>query len=222
MATRTDSFRIFSGRVRHLGVVTFAVTVIAYGAVHVLANSAPEVFATADTMAITPVATESVLGAAAGAILERPAESAASQTNFYSPAARSFDAVLEQQLFTYLNRQRLAAGVPALTLDAGMTAIARTRSQQLIDQGYFAHTDPYGYTMYVELLRLGGYTGQLAGENLAKNDCSWAASAGRAGDALMASPAHRENMLDSTYTRVGIGEVTAADGTHFYAMVFLG
>ena len=77
--------------------------------------------------------------------------------------------------------------------------------------------------MYVELLREGGYGWRLAGENLAKNNLPSATSAGSAGDALMASPAHRENMLDETYTRVGISEVTAADGlTHYYAMVFLG
>ncbi len=203
--------------------ITFAVTSIAYGTVHVLTNSAPEVFATADTMAIAPVPTELVLSASAGAIIERPAETVSARTNFYAPVARSFDAGLEQQLFAYLNRQRVAAGLPALTLDEGLTSIARTRSQQLIDQNYFAHTDPYGYTMYVELLREGGYGWRLAGENLAKNNLPSATSAGSAGDALMASPAHRENMLDETYTRVGIGEVTAADGlTHYYAMVFLG
>ena len=110
-----------------------------------------------------------------------------------------------------------------LGVSAVGTAIARTRSQQLIDQGYFAHTDPYGYTMYVELLRKGGYAWQLAGENLAKNDWPSASSAVHAGDALMASPAHRENMLDATYTRVGIGEVTAPGGrTHVYAIVFRG
>jgi uncharacterized protein YkwD len=77
--------------------------------------------------------------------------------------------------------------------------------------------------MYVELLRARGYTWQLAGENLAKNNGSADSSALRAGQALMASPSHRENMLEPAYTHVGIGKVSTADGlTNYFAMVFLG
>jgi uncharacterized protein YkwD len=37
----------------------------------------------------------------------------------------------------------------------------------------------------------------------------------------MASPTHRANIMATDFTRIGLGEVTAADGRHFYAMIFL-
>ena|GEM_PF-1512774 len=149
---------------------------------------------------------------------------ASAKPNFYVPQVSHGPATdLERRLFEAMNAERAKAGLPPLAYDSGLTVIARTRAQQMVDQGYFGHVDPFGYRMYVELLAHFGYTWYAwAGENLAMNNYAPSESPERAMIALMNSPSHRANILSTAYTRVGIGEVTTADGRHFYAMIFLG
>ena len=161
-------------------------------------------------------------------VVEPPAPAAppapAPKPNFYVPEAGDGPATdMELRMFNLMNQERAAAGLPPLVLEAGLTKIARTRSHQLIDQGYFAHTDPYGYSMYVELLAHFGYTSYAwAGENLAMNNYDVSESPERATKSLMNSPTHRANILATDFFRVGIGEVTDAEGRHFFTMIFLG
>jgi len=130
---------------------------------------------------------------------------------------------MELRLFALLNEERAAAGLAPYVLDSGLTRVARTRSQQLIDQDYFAHTDPSGYSMYVELLAHFGYTSYAwAGENLAMNNYALAESPERATKSLMNSPTHRANVLATDFFRIGIGEITDARGRHYFTMIFLG
>ncbi|MGE5597488.1 MAG: CAP domain-containing protein [Hyphomicrobiales bacterium] len=142
--------------------------------------------------------------------------------DFYIPSVVGGNPEAEARLLAGINAQRAANGLPAYTLDAGLTNIARIRSQQMVDQGYFGHTDPYGHHMYWELLNYFGYSYAWAGENLAMNNYGMDQSPERALDALMNSPTHRANILASDFYRIGIGEVTASDGRHFYTMIFLG
>lgn len=144
--------------------------------------------------------------------------------NFYVPEVPRGPATdLEWRLFAAANAEREKAGLPPLIYDQGLSVIARTRVQQLVDQEYFAHVDPYGYRMYVELLAYFGYTTYAwAGENLAMNNYSVSESPERAMVALMNSPSHRANILSADFSRLGVGELTTPDGRHFYAMIFLG
>lgn len=144
--------------------------------------------------------------------------------DFYVPPVSSAGpTVLEQQLFDGLNAQRAAAGLAPYSYDAGLTKIARTRSQQMVDQNYFAHVDPHGYTMYTALLAYFGYTSyNWAGENLALNNYGLSDTVSQAISALMASPTHRANILATDFFRIGIGEADTADGRHIYTMIFLG
>jgi uncharacterized protein YkwD len=143
--------------------------------------------------------------------------------NFYVPAVSSAPMTdLERRFLDGVNAERVAAGLTPYTLDSGLSVIARTRSQQMVDQDYFGHKDPYGYSMYVELLAHFGYTSYAwAGENLALNNYGDAESPERAVALLMTSPTHKANILDTEFTRVGVGEVTHADGRRVYAMIFL-
>lgn len=143
---------------------------------------------------------------------------------FYVPSVSyAGPSVLEQQLFDDINSQRANAGLGAYSYDDGLTKIARTRSQQMADENYFSHTDPNGYSMYTELLAYFGYDSyNWAGENLAMNNYDSAEAAQRATVSLMNSATHRANILASDFYRVGIGEVTTADGRHIFTMIFLG
>jgi len=76
--------------------------------------------------------------------------------------------------------------------------------------------------MYTELLAYFGYGYSWAGENLALNNYAASESPERALVSLMNSSTHRANLLATKFNRIGIGELTTADGRHFYAMIFLG
>jgi uncharacterized protein YkwD len=144
--------------------------------------------------------------------------------NFYVPEVSGGPATtMELHLLELINAERAAAGMAPYTLDSGLTRIARTRSQQLIDQNYFAHRDPFGYSMYVELLKHFGYNYYAwAGENLAMNNWPVDTAANEAIKGLMASPTHRANILAGDFSRIGVGEISTADGRHFFTMIFLG
>lgn len=155
---------------------------------------------------------------------QAPASTANSKPNFYVPQVSASGATtMELNLFNLINAERAKEGLAPYVLESGLTRIARTRSQQMIDQNYFGHRDPYGYSMYVELLAYFGYSSYAwAGENLAMNNWPAATAGDEAIRGLMNSPTHRANIMATDFSRIGVGEVTTADGRHFYAMIFLG
>ncbi len=178
-----------------------------------------------DAPAAVPAAAPQAAPAQPPAQAAAPAAPAApAKPNFYVPAVPGGPATaLELQLFELINGERAKVGLAPYILDAGLTKIARTRSQQLIDQGYFGHVDPYGYSMYVELLAHFGYRSYAwAGENLAMNNYPAEQAATVALEGLMNSPTHRANLLAGDFSRVGIGEITDAQGRHYFTMIFLG
>jgi uncharacterized protein YkwD len=140
--------------------------------------------------------------------------------NFYLPDVAAGYNANEQAMVSAINAERARAGLGPLAYDSGLGRIARIRSKQMVDQGYFSHVDPYGYHMYTELLSWFGYGYAYAGENLAMNN--YPDSVGQAMTALMNSPSHRANILGPNYRRIGVGEMVTADGRHFFTMIFLG
>ena len=152
-----------------------------------------------------------------------PTPTPAPQSNFYVPqVSGGAMSDLELRLFNGMNAERAAAGMAPLSADGNLVRVARTRSRQMVDQGYFAHVDPYGYTMYVELLNHFGIPYAWAGENLAVNNFPASRSPERALSRLMDSAPHRANMLSGNFSRVGIGVAIHPDGRKFYTMVFVG
>lgn len=143
--------------------------------------------------------------------------------NFYLPSVSQGGMTdLESRLLAGINAERAAAGLAPYSHVQGLATVARTRSQQMADQGYFAHRDPYGYSMYVELLAHFGYGSYAwAGENLAMNNYGDHESPERAVISLMNSPSHKANILAGEFTRIGVGVVHHPDGRKIYTMIFL-
>ena len=96
-----------------------------------------------------------------------------------------------------LDRRRL--GVPPLTLDPALSAVARAHSDEMRDRGYFGHQSPTT-GLVTDRLRAAGYRSSATGENLALNDGIAEAEA-----SLMASVGHRKNIAQPLFTHVGIG-----------------
>lgn len=65
-------------------------------------------------------------------------------------------ALLEEQIHNLVNAERMTANLPALTLDAELSAIARDHSQDMAEQGFFNHTNLDGYEP-LDRCRQGGF-----------------------------------------------------------------
>ncbi len=127
----------------------------------------------------------------------------------------------EAQFLAGLNAERTQAGLSPLALDPALVAAARFRSTDLATNNYFSHTALDGTTVF-DLLDGWGVPYGWAGENLARNNYPTAEVVSVALRELMASPAHRANILSANYTRIGVGHAVDGSGMHYLTTVFAG
>ncbi|MFC0644463.1 CAP domain-containing protein [Cellulomonas phragmiteti] len=118
-------------------------------------------------------------------------------------------AAMAAEIVTLTNDQRAAAGLPALGVSACATQQAVDRAALLVAEGRFEH-DPLGPIL--EACR-----SRTVGENLSLGY----ASAQAAVTGWMNSPGHRENILRSSFSQIGVGCVQGQRGW-LCAQVFLG
>lgn len=100
------------------------------------------------------------------------------------------------------NKARASNGLGTLALDPKLDQAAYEKAQDMIKNNYWAHVSPTGVQPWSWITSL-GYNYDTAGENLAKNYDSSSATLA----AWMASPTHRANVLNTTYTQVGFAVV---------------
>ena len=132
----------------------------------------------------------------------------------------------EQLMYGLVNRDRAD---PANTLETNgrglplrwndrLAAVARAHSLYMLKQGYFAHEDLRGGSVATRV-EAAGIKWQSVGENIAIYG-----SAARAEAAFMSEPRfrknHRANILNSSFTDVGIGIVQAPDGRLYITQDF--
>ena len=120
----------------------------------------------------------------------------------------------EQRVIDLTNQKRVANGLPALKANWELSRVARFKSQDMHDLHYFSHTSPtYGdpFTM----MRNFGISFRAAGENIAYGQATPEAVV----TAWWNSPGHRANMLNASFTQIGVGYV--ADG-HYWTQEFIG
>lgn len=126
---------------------------------------------------------------------------------------------LEAHLFQLLNDERLRHGLSALQLDPRLVALARFRSNDMVAREYFGHVMPDG-KMVFSLMDKEKIPYRLAGENLARNASPPDESPGVAHQGFMNSPKHRENELEPSFTRAGVGAAVASNGTNYFTELF--
>lgn len=120
----------------------------------------------------------------------------------------------EQIVYNLINHERSANSLGSLTLDPALCRLARMKSQDMLDNRYFAHESPtYGNVR--TMLKNAGYSFAGAGENIARYGTIEKAHAG-----LMSSPGHRRNILSSAWTKVGVGVVTDKNGFIYLTQIF--
>jgi uncharacterized protein YkwD len=109
-------------------------------------------------------------------------------------------------LLELVNRERQKSHARPLATDASLEEVAQGHSQDMADAHFFGHQSPT--TGLVEdRLRTRGLRLGLFGENVAKGP-----SMAEAHAVLLASPAHRQNVVNPRFTHVGIGVVRERAG----------
>ena len=150
-------------------------------------------------------------GRCGGTETQKPAET---QKPVETQAAPTTATAYEQEVIRLVNAERAKAGLPALTEDAVLTRTARMKSQDMRDKGYFDHNSPTYGTPF-QLMKSQGVAYRTAGENIAMGYATPAAVV----NAWMNSSGHRANILNASYTRIGIGYVA---GGNYWTQHFAG
>jgi uncharacterized protein YkwD len=132
-----------------------------------------------------------------------------------SHAPPQFEAIALEELAA-INAERGAIDLPPLILAAELQNVADARAAALSATGQLSHTDPAGQDT-VTLLDRSGIAFDWFGENLGQCETSVADIVATLHAAWMESAAHRANILDPGFSRVGVG--FADDGGAVYAAV---
>ena len=118
----------------------------------------------------------------------------------------------EQKMIDLVNQERVKAGVAPLKVDLELSRVARIKSQDMKDNNYFSHTSPT-YGSPFEMMKSFGISYRTAGENIAKHSSVEGAHTG-----LMNSEGHRKNILNPSFTHIGIGIVD----NRYFTQMFIG
>ncbi|OQP53769.1 CvpA family protein [Niastella populi] len=117
---------------------------------------------------------------------------------------------LEIRMLSWVNAERIKAGLNTVKADPELTAVARKHSVDMFQRGYFSHISPDGKNPF-DRMNNDGVKFTNAGENIALAPTLDIAHSG-----LMHSPGHRENILRPEFGRLGIGIV---DGGKYGLMI---
>ncbi|HCC06476.1 TPA: hypothetical protein DEP94_03955 [Candidatus Nomurabacteria bacterium] len=116
------------------------------------------------------------------------------------------------------NNQRLAFNETPLILNTKLQHAAFLKGEDMSKLGYFAHESPTGVTPWY-WFKEAGYTFLYAGENLAINF----SESNDVENAWMASPKHKENILNTNFREIGIATVDGVyqnNATTFIVQMF--
>ena len=120
----------------------------------------------------------------------------------------------EQEVVRLVNDIRSKNGLSPLTLDWELSRVARYKSQDMKDKGYFSHTSPT-YGSPFAMMKSFGISYRTAGENIAKGYSTPEAVV----KGWMNSPGHRANILNSSFTHIGVGYVASGS---YWTQMFVG
>ena len=117
----------------------------------------------------------------------------------------------EQEVLRLVNIERAKEGISPLTLHVKLSEVARLKSQDMKDKNYFSHTSPT-YGSPFNMMTQFGISYTAAAENIAQGYSTPQAVV----TGWMNSTGHRKNIMNATYTHIGIGHV--AEGNYWTQM----
>ncbi|SCY57838.1 CAP domain-containing protein [Alkaliphilus peptidifermentans] len=108
----------------------------------------------------------------------------------------------EETMLKMINQERSKNGLEPLQWHSGLADLAKKKSADMIKNNYFAHNSPT-YGSFYQMVYNSGIPFSQVGENLAKGR-----DVQKAHVLLMASQGHRDNILSTSFTHIGLGITT--------------
>ena len=148
----------------------------------------------------------------APAPVQEPAKATA-QEPAAAPVSSAVSAY-EQKVVELTNQERAKNGLKPLALDTELSKVAREKSRDMQSKGYFSHTSPT-YGSPFDMMKKFGISYRSAGENIAMGQ----RTPEEVVKAWMNSSGHRANILNSSYTHIGVGHVATGN---YWTQMFIG
>ncbi|MGE6376326.1 CAP domain-containing protein [Peribacillus muralis] len=120
----------------------------------------------------------------------------------------------EQQVVKLTNAERAKQGLSALKIDTELSKVARIKSQDMKDNNYFDHNSPT-YGSPFDMMKKFGISYSSAGENIAQGQ----QTPEEVVQGWMNSQGHRENIMNSSFTHIGVGYVESGN---YWTQQFIG
>ena len=120
----------------------------------------------------------------------------------------------ESEVIRLVNEVRRENGLKALTANWELSRVARYKSQDMLNKGYFSHTSPT-YGTPSQMIKAFGLSFRTAGENIARGYSTPQAVV----NGWMNSSGHRANILNASYTQIGVGYVAQGN---YWTQMFIG
>ena len=120
----------------------------------------------------------------------------------------------ENKVVELTNAERAKQGLAPLTLDTELSKVARTKSQDMKNKNYFDHNSPT-YGSPFDMMKSFGISYTSAGENIAMGQTT----PEQVVQAWMDSQGHRENIMNSSFTQIGVGYVASGN---YWTQMFIG
>ena len=129
------------------------------------------------------------------------------------PTDDSYAKEFEAEVVRLVNIERKKAGLSELKHNWELSRVARYKSEDMRDKGYFSHTSPT-YGSPFQMMKSFGISYRTAGENIAKGQTTPAAVV----KGWMNSSGHRANILNSSFTEIGVGYASG----NYWTQMFIG
>lgn len=122
----------------------------------------------------------------------------------------------EQEVLRLTNEVRAENGLEPVEADSSLQSVADAKSQDMIENDYFAHESPT-YGSPFEMMQEFGVSYDGAGENIAAGQNTPQDVV----DAWMDSPGHRDNILNPDFTHIAIGYEEGGEYGEYWTQMFL-
>ncbi|ONH24446.1 CAP domain-containing protein [Pseudofrankia asymbiotica] len=113
------------------------------------------------------------------------------------------------------NVERSKAGCGPLAVDARLTAAAQGHSADMAQKNYFSHTSLDGRS-FADRIRATGFPGTSIAENIAAGGTTAAQTV----EMWMNSEGHRANILNCSYTHIGVGYAEGGSYRYYWTQDF--
>lgn len=123
---------------------------------------------------------------------------------------------IENQVIQLTNQERAKYGLKPLKANWELSRVARYKSADMRDKGYFSHTSPT-YGSPFDMIKSFGLSYRSAGENIAAGQTS----PQQVVQAWMNSEGHRANILSSDFTEIGVGYAKGGSQRYYWTQMFI-